>query len=117
MKLEPANIVCPACGSGNYMRHLIGKNVGHLDMKCINCNSYFNFDELYKRRIGEILEPKPITNADRIRSMSDEELSSWYFSEFFKIVPYCTKEECYQEGPCEKCLLDWLKQESEPEMV
>jgi hypothetical protein len=77
MKLEPANIVCPACGNGNYMRHLIGKNVGFLDMKCINCNSYFNFDELYKRRIGEVLEPKPITNADRFRAMSDEELAEW----------------------------------------
>lgn len=76
MKLEPANIVCPACGNANYMRHLIGKNVGHLDLKCINCNSYFNFDELYKRRIGEALKPrKPITNADRIRHMSDEELA------------------------------------------
>ena len=49
MKLEPANIICPACGNANYMRHLIGKNVGYLDLKCINCNSYFNFDELYKR--------------------------------------------------------------------
>lgn len=77
MKLEPANIVCPACGSGNYMRHLIGKNVGHLDMKCINCNSYFNFDELYKRRIGEVLEPKPPTNADKLRAMTDEELAAW----------------------------------------
>jgi hypothetical protein len=75
MKLEPANIVCPACGNANYMRHLIGKNVGHLNLKCINCNSYFNFDELYKRRIGEALKPKPLTNADRIRAMTDEELA------------------------------------------
>jgi hypothetical protein len=57
------------------MRHLIGKNVGYLNMKCINCNSYFNFDELYKRRIGEVLKPKPMTNADRIRAMTDEELA------------------------------------------
>ena len=62
MKLEPANIVCPSCGNANYMRHLIGNNVGHLDLKCINCNSYFNFDELYKQRTGEALKPKPITN-------------------------------------------------------
>ena len=56
MKLEPTNIVCPICGNANYMRHLIGKNVGHLDLKCINCNSYFNFDELYERRIGQALK-------------------------------------------------------------
>ena len=56
MKLEPVNIVCPTCGSGNYMRHLIGENVGHLDMKCINCNSYFNSDEFYKLRVEEVWE-------------------------------------------------------------
>lgn len=74
MKLEPANIVCPTCGNKNYMHHLIGKNVGYWDMKCINCNSYFNFDELYNLHIGEVLKPKPVTNGDKIRSMTDEEL-------------------------------------------
>lgn len=77
MKLEPANIICPKCGNGNYMRHLIGKNVGKLDMKCINCNSYFNFDELYRQKIAEIVKPQ--TNADRIRSMTDEELADWLY--------------------------------------
>lgn len=72
MRLEPANIICPKCGNGNYMRHLIGKGVGKLDMKCINCNSYFSFDELYKTKIAEVVKPK--TNADRIRAMTDEEL-------------------------------------------
>lgn len=47
MTLEPCNIVCPNCGNGNYMRHLVGDNVGRLDVKCINCNSYFNFWELH----------------------------------------------------------------------
>ena len=79
MKLEPANVVCPNCGSGNYMRHLIGKNVGYLDMKCINCNSYFNSDEFYKLRVEEVWKPKPITNADLIRSMTDEELATFCF--------------------------------------
>jgi len=46
MTLEPCNIVCPNCGNGNYMRHLVGDNVGRLDVKCINCNSYFNFWEV-----------------------------------------------------------------------
>ena len=116
MKLEPANIVCPACGSGNYMRHLIGKNVGHLNMKCINCNSYFNFDELYKRRIGEVLEPKRITNADRIRAMTDEELA-----ESLGILVDC--RECSHrnaddscniiDGSCQTQWLEWLKQEAD----
>ena len=53
------------------------------------------------------------TNADRIRAMSDEELADWFFNEFFRKVPYCRKEECYEDTPCEECLLDWLKQEAE----
>lgn len=113
MKLEPANIVCPACGNANYMHHLIGENIGYWDMKCINCNSYFNFDELYKRRIGEVLKPKPVTNADRIRDMTDKELAEWYFKYFFPEAPYCTKEECVPEDDCVECLTDWLKQEGE----
>ena len=88
MKLEPANIICPACGNGNYMRHLIGKNVGYLNMKCINCNSYFNFDELYKRRIGEALKPKTQTNGDLVRQMSDEELADEYIRIYHKLGQY-----------------------------
>lgn len=116
MELEPANIVCPVCGSGNYMRHLIGKNVGYQNIKCINCDSYFNFDELYKRRIREVLKPKPVTNADRIRAMSDEELA-----EFLSCI-YTLETDDY--GDFDQCtminghkfrateeMLDWLKQE------
>lgn len=104
MKLEPANIVCPACGSGNYMRHLIGKNVGYLDMKCINCNSYFNFDELYKRRNGEVLKQKPMTNGDRIRRMTDEEIEAWYWWMHKTMMQY-TDSRIF--------LHDWLREEAE----
>ena len=116
MKLEPANIVCPACGSGNYMRHLIGKNVGYLNVKCINCNSYFNFDELYKRRIGEVLKPKPITNYDRIVSKNPGELAEWLAGVLF----HCSNTICDQRCPMYECccdqssdnIEDWLKQEA-----
>lgn len=109
MKLEPINIICPRCGNGNYMRHLIGKNVGHLDLKCINCNSYFNFDELYKQRIGEALKPKPITNADRIRAMSDEELAKWISSRK-ETCPPIKEWKCSWKS-CHECWLEWLKKE------
>ena len=97
MKLEPANIVCPACGNGNYMRHLIGKNVGYLDTKCINCNSYFNFDELYKRRIGEALKPEPQTHYDRIISKTPEELADYLWS----VKKY--------DRPYDKHISSWLR--------
>lgn len=107
MEFEPLNIVCPVCGRGNYMLHFIGKNVGHLDIKCINCNSYFNFDELYKRRIGEVLKPKPVTNADRIRAMSDEELAQWLAGYVLNIT------DGRHLNDAKAAWLDWLKQEVE----
>ena len=55
---------------------------------------------------------KPQTNADRIRSMSDDELADYYFSEFFGLVPYC-HEECPEHDDCQKCLLKWLKEGAE----
>lgn len=56
----------------------------------------------------------PITNADRIRAMSDEELADW-------LGVYCngqTAQEvgkpCVSDiGSCEECWLNWLKEEAE----
>ena len=51
--------------------------------------------------------PKPRTNADRIRSLSDEELAA---------VVMCPYNECDRsDGKCYKCLLDWLKSPVEVE--
>lgn len=110
MKLEPANIICPKCGSTNYMRHLIGKGVGKLDMKCINCNSYFNFDELYKQKIAEVLNPKPQTNADRIRAMTDEELAKFLGNTEANFPPNCLNGVSVKL--CETAWLDWLREEA-----
>ena len=51
---------------------------------------------------------KPMTNADRIRAMSDEELKDWY----------CKNRDC---GSCDFCrpfgcaFKDWLQQPAEEE--
>lgn len=54
-------------------------------------------------------KPKKQTNADRIRSMSDEELAV-----FIDHVSGCPPrhEDCIESGDCEACWLDWLKQEA-----
>ena len=103
MKLEPANIVCPKCGSPNYMRHLIGKGVGKLDMKCINCNSYFNFNELYKQKIAEALKPKPQTNADRTA-----EVGKLMYDELINRLRghQCDAGEDDTQDFCEECQYD-----------
>lgn len=61
-----------------------------------------------------LFKPKPQTNADRIRSMTDEELARFADN-------YCTCPPNHNDiGACEKqspfcidCWLDWLKQECE----
>ena len=53
------------------------------------------------------------TNADRIRAMSDEELTEFlYQCEFCDL---CNEgcDACTYNGYCDKRLLDWLKQPAE----
>ena len=49
-----------------------------------------------------------MTNADRIRQMSDEELASWY-------VIKCTimmEKDCQKPyKTCKDCILEWLQKE------
>lgn len=48
------------------------------------------------------------TNADHIRSMTDEELAEWIAH---PKVCYCQYETCDGVTDCTKCCLEWLKQE------
>ena len=51
------------------------------------------------------------TNADRIRSMTDEELAEVLFG---SCIEHMGVEECsHPEEACKSCVLDWLKAESE----
>lgn len=68
---------------------------------------------------------KPKTNADRIRSKSDEELAAWLAKQKYRRptfdgwLPLCNKvmgpRICHEDG-CEKCWLDWLKSPVDKEM-
>lgn len=56
---------------------------------------------------------KPKTNADLIRSMTDEELAKWLWFKVGKCPPF---DVCPSPSiPCEvkDCWLDWLKQKAE----
>ena len=58
----------------------------------------------------EVVE-KPQTNADRIRSMTDEELAEVLFG---SCIEQMGVEECsHPEEACKSCVLDWLRAESE----
>ena len=69
---------------------------------CIEC-PHFTDDG------GEYREA-PMTNADRIRAMSDEELAVVMYH------PFCDKrtdKECKAFGDCNQCALEWLQQPAE----
>lgn len=56
---------------------------------------------------------KPQTNADRIRSLSDEELAFRFGEMAFQGVYLWCDWHCKRESEfhvCEKCILDWLRQ-------
>lgn len=110
MKLEYANLICPRCRSGNYMRHLVGKNVGALNVKCINCNSYFKLSDFGLKSNDQARQG--LTNADRTRKMDNEALADLCAS------PCPPNQPCGRNmvGPlpeCRECWKQWLESEAE----
>lgn len=61
---------------------------------------------------GSHYKPKPITNADRIRAMTDEELARWIATTADDNCPD-TAHERYCDNRCGECWLDWLKSQVE----
>lgn len=93
-------------------------------MDCEKCFHYWNNgkDEYCETRGWDFKrtdcpdfqdKSKPITKADRIRSMTDEELADWILSVQQDIVGYYACEKHVPELPVERnTWLDWLKQEA-----
>lgn len=55
------------------------------------------------------------SNADRIRSMSDKELSKFFCPDTPRNSPWCEpigRTKC-SKAPCQKCMLKWLRQPAE----
>lgn len=83
-------------------------------MKCQSCTKY---DDC---RTGSGLTwpcgayaPKIVTNADRIRSMSNEELAKWFLG-----AGICIRDldDVRCDGvSCKECRLNWLRQPAEEE--
>ena len=63
-------------------------------------------------------KPKPMTNADRIRSMTDEELVNLHYSGSAHCIAsgptVCDRHDFIGNlTPCEQCYLKWLQQPAE----
>ena len=91
-----------------------------MEKNCFNCKYYdqpsFEMKEycwecLRQEEIYTRWERKPLTNADRIRAMSDEKLAKW-LSHPVKYKDMFPDLELYI-APSSKEWLDWLKQEAE----
>ena len=102
---------CRKCGSGNMGVMPNKKNPSATDLYCLDCGAWQKFatkDEirLYQCKKG------PITNADRIRAMSDEELAEFLAEEQFRRANTVFHTVGY--GLEEKSIyarrLDWLQQ-------
>ena len=95
---------CRKCGSGNMGVMPNKKNPSATDLYCLDCGAWQKFatkDEirLYQCKKG------PITNADRIRAMSDKDLAEWAI----KKAPNIGKR--YTDSRLG--LLEWLQQPAE----
>lgn len=86
-----------------------------MEKNCLNCKYYDQPSFEMKERCWECLrkeelytrwERKPITNADRIRAMSDEELAEYLDGICHDFWQMFVKDP-------QKMWLDWLKQEVE----
>ena len=101
---------CPVCGG-----KLRSESLGWI---CYDCKGFINMQGVFHEHKEKPFMP-PQTNADRIRAMSDEELSkiinafNAYFEECNRSL---TDTDCRDCELCELCSLgegeaiDWLKQ-------
>jgi hypothetical protein len=95
-------IVCQDCGGYGFIRTVHNEN-SISARGCSTCGSTGLIDV-------------SLTNADRIRAMSDEELAKWLL-EVMKHKVACFGEGAFKYTPCRnvehdcvKCGVEWLKQ-------
>lgn len=90
---------CPVCGG-----KLRSETLGWI---CYDCQGFIDMQGVFHEHTEKPFMP-PMTNADRIRAMSDEELA--------KIImcPYdVDPDSCCPESTCLECCKKWLKQPAE----
>lgn len=95
---------CPQCG-GRVRSVSIG-------WKCESCQGFIDMRGEFHQHKEEPFMPHT-TNADRIRAMSDEELSAWVCSH---MTPDCCELRCPARDICslgDNGLVKWMKQPAE----
>ena len=101
-------------------------------MKCKNCQNIYNLSDENDVIVGkwcpkisdspdierdrECEHYKPMTNADRIRNMTDEELADFLTGDALRVINCCDCDEPESEygsciGDCKNPWLKWLQAE------
>ena len=84
--------------------------------RCDNCKRNLFCDSIWKTsgdRVTSCVSWTPIiTNADKIRTMTDKELAKLITDDWCEILG-CSSYVC--GGDCESMVLDWLRQEVQDE--
>ena len=83
---------------------------------CAECSRRWVCD-IDPNECDEFSDPLPLTNADRIRAMSDEEIAKIFTSAVADGCPPKTDWDCakdeYGWDACDACWCKWLKQPAE----
>ena len=94
--------------------------------KCKNCTNLYNLSDENDVIVGKWCPKtndspdveaerecgyyKRMTQGDRIRAMSDDELADFMYA---KDIPWCDDSECPTETLCKDCFRKWLQSEVE----
>ena len=86
-----------------------------IDLPCpyTGCPNSEKCEELYAllHERSTLVEGCSMTNADRIRAMTDEELAKAFDYEFEACPPDVDRDKwCASDDDCKLCWLDWLRQ-------
>ena len=89
------------------------KNIYHIEMPDKIHDTMWKHAKRYDIQTGEVIG---YTNADRIRSMTDEELATVIALPYLASPPWCANHKTCpyiseDPTPCDKCALDWLREE------
>ena len=98
------------------MTEFISRNYGKEGYEIIiktDSHEHYKAAESFARRL--IDHSKPMTNAQKIRAMSDEELAEFIDRCEMNDIDYAKTfcDLCNGQYECDQCRLDWLKQPAE----
>lgn len=83
---------------------------------CCHNNDCDSFDTCIDCWDDWVERNPPMTNADRIRAMSDEELTDVFgWKNICDCILQQSAEHCSGFSSCKECMLEWLKQPAEGE--